>query len=394
MKKLKNFLPPIFLVSVLLPAVLFVFSKQIPGFASSVYNFRNELHILSDVFALVQKDYVEEVQPKRLVGGALNGLLTSLDPYSQFLSKEAYEEIQQDTHGEFVGIGVEVTLRGGLLRVIAPLDGSPAQRAGVKPGDAIIKIDEAVTRDMTLNDAVKKMKGPPGTVVKLSLMHEEAHKLFDVSILREVIKIKSVKEAKRLDDGIGYVRLSAFQENSAKDLEEALNSLQSEGMQGLLLDIRNNAGGLLTAAVEVSELFVPEGQLIVSTRGRNPKKNNEYFSKSKKVFTVKPLVILVNKGSASSSEILAGAIQDFKLGTIVGGKTFGKGSIQSLIPLDDGTAIRMTTSRYYTPAGRLIHEKGIAPDVEVEAGEDKEGTDIPLERAIEVLKELRKNLNA
>ncbi len=352
------------------------------GFSWPLNNIRKELHVFSDVFLLVKKDYVEEVPNKKIMTGALNGMLTVLDPYSQFLSQDAYKELEEDTHGEFGGIGVDISMKEGFLRVIAPLDGSPAERAGVKAGDSVIKIDDAATREMTLNDAAKKLKGAPGSIVRLSLVHEHENKLSEISITREVIKIKSVKEAKLLEDRIGYIRFSAFQENSQKDLEEALKKLQSEGMQGLILDIRNNAGGLLTAAIEVSELFIPEGKLIVSTKGRNPQKNNEYVSKSKKVFSVKPLVILVNKGSASSSEILAGAIQDYRLGTIVGTKTYGKGSIQSLVPLDDGSAIRMTTSRYYTPSGRVIHEKGIVPDVIVEAGE-KDKEDLQLKRAVE-----------
>lgn len=356
-------------------------------FTTPANNFKNELPILSDVMALIQKDYVEESSPKKLVAGALNGMLTSLDPYSQFLSKDTYEELKQDTHGEFGGIGVEVSMKDGLLRVIAPLDDSPAERAGIKAGDMIIKIDDIPTRDMTLNDAVKKMKGTPGTAVKLSLIHEEINKLLEISIPREIIKTKSVKEAKLLEDNIGYVRLSTFQEHSASDLKRAILDLEQKGMRGLILDIRNNAGGLLTSAIEASELFIPKGQPIVSTKGRNPEKSREYLSSAESVFSITPLVILVNKGSASSSEILAGAIQDAKLGTVVGVKTFGKASVQSLIPLNDGTAIRMTTSRYYTPAGRLIHEKGIEPDVIVEAGEEKEGEDISLKRAIEIIKE-------
>ncbi len=356
-------------------------------FAVSAKYSRSELRTISGVFALIQKEYVEEIKSEKLVGGALNGMLTALDPYSQFLSKDAYEELRQDTHGEFGGIGIEVAMRGGLLRVIAPLDGTPADRAGIKSQDVIIKIDDVATRDMTLNDAVKKMKGPAGSIVKLSLMRDGADTLSELSISREVIKIKSIKEAKLLEDHVGYVRFSAFQENSARDLEEALELLLSQGMQGLILDLRNNAGGLLNAAVEVSELLVPNGRLIVSTQGRSAGKNNEYFSKSKNVLPITPLVILVNKGSASASEILAGAVQDLGLGTVVGSKTFGKGSIQSLIPLGDGTAVRMTTSRYHTPAGRVIHEKGITPDVEAEAGEEKEGEDAQLKRAIEVVKE-------
>lgn len=362
------------------PVFLILFSVLFLTAASAAH-FRNEHHLISDVSALIQRNYVEEVPPKKLLTGALNGMLTSLDPYSQLLSRDAYQELEEDTHGEFGGIGIEVAMRDGLLRVIAPLDGSPAERAGLRSGDAIIKIDGVPAHDMTLNDAVKKMKGVPGSVIRLSLMREPENKVVDIPVTREIIKIKSVKEAKLLEGRIGYIRFSAFQENSAKELEQAIRSLESQGMQGLILDIRNNAGGLLTAAVEVAGKFIPEGRLIVSTKGRNPGKNIRYFSGSGHVFSIQPLVILVNQGSASSSEILAGAIQDHRLGTVIGTKTFGKGSVQSLIPLGDGTAIRMTTSRYCTPGGRLIHEKGIVPDLVVEAGGEKE-KDIQLEKAV------------
>ena len=252
--------------------------------------------------SLIESNYVDEVKTSKLVTGALVGMLKSLDPYSYFLDAEAYQELKMDTNGKFDGLGLEVSVKGGFLHVIAPLDGSPAEEAGVKAGDMITKIDEVPTRDMTLNDAVKKMRGAPGSTVKLSLMREGANQLIELSVPRRVVMIKSIKEAKLLEDQIGYVRLSAFQDNSARDLRAAILKLQSEGMSGLILDLRNNAGGLLNSAVSVAEEFVPAGKVIVSTKGRNPKKSQTFVSQAQSPFRIDPWVVLVNKGSASSSD--------------------------------------------------------------------------------------------
>ena len=350
--------------------------------------------VFFNVLLLAKSDYVNEVPTKKLLEGAMNGMLRSLDPYSQFLNAEAYEDLKMDTQGEYAGLGVEISVKGGVLHVIAPLDGSPAEQAGIKAGDAIIKIDDSSTRDISLADAVKKMRGAAGATVKLTILREGDNKVMDILVKRDKVKVKSIREAKLLAGNVGYIRIASFQERSAEDFEEALNSLESQGMTGLILDLRNNAGGLLNSAIEVTEKFIPEGQLIVSTQGRNPKKNTSYLSHNKNPHKPHPLIVLVDKGSASGSEILSGAIQDDHLGTIVGAKTYGKGSVQSLIPLDNGSAIRMTTSRYYTPNGRLIHEIGVIPDVAVEAEGDKKIKDNQLERALAILNEQKAKLLA
>ncbi len=345
------------------------------------------LDLFVDVVALIRSDYVDEVSLDKLFSGALNGMLRSLDPYSQFLDADAYTELKVDTQGEFGGLGLEISVKGGVLHVIAPLDGSPADEAGLKAGDAIMKIDDAPTRDLTLSDAVKRLRGAAGSQVRLTVMREGENNLREFTVKRAVINVKSVKEAHLTAGGAGYVRLTSFQERSAEDLEEALRKLEGEGMAGLVLDVRNNAGGLLNAAVDVTGKFVPKGNLVVSTRGRSASKVTKFISKAKQPRRRYPLVVLVNKGSASGSEILAGAIQDYGYGTIVGTKTFGKASVQTLIPLPDGTAIRITTSKYYTPKGRLLHELGVTPDIVVEEGSSAGGKDPQLDRAFQVLRE-------
>ncbi len=347
----------------------------------------NQSGVFFNLLLLAKSDYVDEVPTKKLLEGAMNGLLRSLDPYSQFLTAEAYEELKMDTQGQYLGIGIEISVKGGALHVIAPLDDTPAERAGIKAGDNIIKINDVSTRDITLADAVKRMRGEPGTIIKLTILREGEDKVMDFLVKRDKIKAKSIKEAKLLTGNVGYIRISAFQERSADDFDAAVKDLEKKQMSGLILDIRNNAGGLLSSAVEVTEKFIPEGKVVVSTKGRNPKKTNIYVSDTKHPYDISPLIVLVDKGSASGAEILAGAIQDYHLGTIVGVKTFGKGSVQSLIPLGDGTAARMTTSRYYTPNGRLIHEIGIMPDIVVEAQGDKSIKDNQLERALTLVNE-------
>ncbi len=348
-----------------------------------------ELDIFYDVLLLVKSNYVDEVPTRKLLEGAMNGLLKSLDPYSQFLNAEAYEDLKTDTQGEYLGIGIEISVKGGVLHVIAPLDGSPAEQAGIKAGDNIIKIDGSSTRDITLADAVKKMRGAPGATVKLTILREGENKVIEFLVKRDKVKVKTIKEAKLLEGHVGYIRISAFQERSAEDFETAMKGLESQQMSGLILDVRNNAGGLLNSAIEITEKFIPQGKVVVSTKGRNSKKNISFLSHTSRPYQVFPLIIMVDRGSASGSEILAGAVQDYHFGKIVGVKTFGKGSVQSLIPLGDGSAVRMTTSRYYTPNGRLIHEVGVMPDVVVEAQEDKSVKDNQLERALALMNELR-----
>lgn len=333
--------------------------------AQSPDDLYEQLELFSDSLSLIRSNYVEQTSSKDLIYGALKGMLKSLDPYSQFLDPEAYNEIKVETEGEFGGLGLEIALQEGVLTVITPLDDSPADRGGVKPGDKIIRIDKAVTRDMSLGDAVKKMRGKPGSLVTLSILREGEGKLIDVKLKRDIIKVQSVKRVQLVDEGakIGYIRLSEFQEKSHLNLEAALNDLEKQGMRGLILDLRNNPGGLLTVAVEVGKKFIPAGKMIVSTKGRIPKQDMEFISNNASVHSGYPIVVLVNGGSASAAEIVAGALQDHRLAIIMGTRTFGKGSVQTVIPLRDGSAVRLTTSKYFTPSGRSIHGEGILPDL-------------------------------
>ncbi len=328
-------------------------------------NFYEDLELFTDALSIIQLDYVEEKTSKDLIYGALKGMLKSLDPHSQFMTPDIYQEVKIETEGEFGGLGIEITIQDELLTIISPIDDTPAHRAGLKAGDRIVKIDGELTRDITLLDAVKKLRGKPGTEVTLSILREKEEKLMDLKVVRDVIKIKSIKEAEILGDDIGYIRLSEFQENTPRDLNRALKQLEDKKIKGLVLDLRNNPGGLLNTAVSVAEHFVPKGELIVYTKGRRENQDIEFRSRGRYAPPSYPVVVLINGGSASGSEILAGAIQDHRQGILLGTKTFGKGSVQTVVPLKDGSAVRLTTSKYYTPKGRMIHEKGIEPDVEV-----------------------------
>lgn len=342
-----------------------------------------ELALFSGVLELVRTDFVDETSAPSLVGAAISGMLHSLDPYSQYLDREAFRELQNANEGRFGGIGLEFSLKDGVLMVIAPLDGTPAALAGLRPGDRILKIDSKLTHDMTLADASRALRGEPGTTVALSVLRESEKSVLDVPVQRARIRVPGVKEARILEPGVGYVRVSSFQRDTARDLREALQRLRGEGATRLILDLRNNPGGPLDAALGTAELFVPAGKILVTTRGRNPSKNSTRTSRAKNPLTFRPLVVLVNKGSASDAEIVAGALKDHALGVLVGTKTYGKGSIQSVIPIGDGTAVRLTTSRYYTPSGAVIHERGIDPDVVVE---EQPGADAPLARALEIVR--------
>lgn len=324
-----------------------------------------EIELFSDAITIVQSDYVEEKEPKKLVYGALEGLLSSLDGYSQFMDPESFGEMEIDTKGEFGGLGVEIGMRDSVLTIIAPIDGTPAEKAGVKAGDRIVKIDGVLTRGIKLNEAVKKLRGRPGAEVQLTILREGENKLMDFTIIRNIIKLKSIKIAKKLEDDIGYIKLVEFQQKTSGELEKKLSALTKEGMKGLILDLRNNPGGLLDVSYEVADRFLPEGKTVVSLKGRMEEQNKEYKSTGEKSFVDFPMVVLVNEGSASASEIVAGAIQDNKRGIILGTKSFGKGSVQTVIPLKDGSAVKLTTAAYYTPSGRSIKDEGIIPDVEV-----------------------------
>lgn len=346
-----------------------------------------QMELFSDAFVDIQSDYVEEKSPKDLIYGALKGMLSSLDPHSQFLTPNEYKELREETKGEFGGLGMEITIKDGLLTIVTPLEDTPAWRVGVKPGDRIVKIDGEPTRDITLLGAMRKLRGKPGTEVSITVLREPAKEFLDFKITRDIIKIKDIKDVLILEDKIGFIRLVEFRENTPQDFEKELKRLIKEGCDSLILDLRNNPGGLLDVAVKITQLFLEPNRLIVSTRGRKKNQNIEFKSKYPSPFLDISLVILVNSGSASGSEIVSGCLQDYRRAIILGEKTFGKGSVQTLIPLSDGSALRLTTSKYFTPKEREIHSKGISPDIIIEEREieiePKEKSEDVFERLLE-----------
>jgi carboxyl-terminal processing protease len=358
-----------------------------------------QLRLFTEVLSIVQNQYVDEVPPKELIYSAIKGTLRGLDSHSAFLDPESYREMQVETSGSFGGLGIEISLRDDVLTVVSPIEGTPAYRAGLQPGDRIVKIDGLVTKDMQLPDAVKRMRGKPGTKVMITVVREGWTEPKDIEITREQIHVQSVR-SHDLGGGIGYIKLRQFQEHTGSDLEAALDRLTKAGMKGLVLDLRGNPGGLLTSAVEVTEKFVDDGKLVVYTEGRVRNQNMRFAAHAKKPRSTLPMVILVNQGSASASEIVAGALQDYGRAIVVGTQTFGKGSVQTIIPLSDGAGLRLTTAKYFTPKGRTIHGKGIAPDIIVELPKDPEGKpklpsldpmedlkkDVQLQRALDVIK--------
>lgn len=331
-----------------------------------------ELELLADVFTIVEKSYVKEVSIKDLIHGALRGIMDTLDAHSQFLGEEEYKEMKIETKGKFGGLGIEITLKDKILTIVAPLHDTPAFKAGLKSGDRIVKIDGESTKNITLNESVKKLRGDPGTEINLTILRENKKEFMEFTIKRAFIKLESVVDTSIIAEGIGYSHIIQFQERTAEDLEEALKSLKPESLEGFILDLRNNPGGLLQDAVEVSELFIPAPKMIVTTKGRLSDQNQEYPSENDKALVDVPLIILINEGSASGSEIVAGAIKDWNRGKLVGIKTFGKGSVQSVLPLRDGSALKLTTALYYTPEGTNINEVGISPDIEINITEEQE----------------------
>ncbi len=325
------------------------------------------IKLYTDTLSLVQKNYVEKVSVKKLVYGSIKGMLSDLDPHSSFMPPDMFKEMQVETSGSFGGLGIEITIRDGVLTVVSPIEDTPAFRAGIKAGDRIIKINGELTKDMTLMEAVKKMRGPKGTKITISIMRKGLSSLLDVKIIRDIIKVVSVK-SRMLTDNIAYIRLTQFQSRTYADLNRRMKELKEKHqIKGLVLDLRNNPGGLLQQAVKVSDYFLKSG-LIVYTDGRINKQNMSYKAYDDGTEGDYPIVILVNGGSASASEIVAGALQDHKRALVMGTQTFGKGSVQTIIPLEDGSAVRLTTALYYTPSGRSIQAKGIEPDIVVEAG--------------------------
>ena len=333
----------------------------------------DELKVFTEVLSHIQNKYVEEVDVDQLMEGAVRGMIDTLDPHSNFMKKESYQDLKVDTKGEFGGLGIQIGVRDRRLVVISPIEDTPAFRAGIESGDHIVEVDGEPTKDMTISESVDMMRGPKGTDVVLTIIRDEdlANPL-KITITRDIIKIKSVR-SRMLEPGIGYIRVTQFQERSGSDLRDQLGELVSDGMEALVLDLRNNPGGLLTAAVEISEQFLEEGQMVVYIQGREGQRDEYYAHSSRR--TNFPIVVLVNEGSASASEIVSGALQDLGRAVIMGTITFGKGSVQTILPLSDESGLRLTTAKYYTPSGRSIQNTGITPDIVVELRADQEISD-------------------
>ena len=323
------------------------------------------IEIFTEVLRQIEKSYVEPQEPQELIYGAIKGMVHNLDPHSSFMTKEEYRELMLETKGSFTGIGVEITVKDNVLTVVSPIEGTPAYKVGMKAGDKIIKIENTRTKDMTLMEAVKKIRGPKGTKVNLTIMREGEAKPLEFSITRGVIPLISVRQY-FLTPEIGYVRISNFQSKTVKDLSEALEEMEKgREIKGLVLDLRNNPGGLLSQAIEVSDLFLNSG-LIVSTKGRVSSQNITATAHTDKKPRTYPIIALINSGSASAAEIVAGALQDNKRALVLGTRSFGKGSVQTILPLSDGSGLRLTTARYYTPSGKSIQSSGIVPDIELD----------------------------
>ena len=334
-----------------------------------------ELQLFAQVFEQIRAAYVEEIDDKTLIENAITGLLGELDPHSAFLKEDTYRDLQEHTSGEFGGIGIEVGMEDGFIKVISPIDNTPASRAGVESGDLIIKLDNNAVQGMNLEDALDLMRGDKGTPLTLTIARENLPKPLIITLIREIIKTTSVRH-KTLEEGFGYIRIAQFQANTGKEFRQSIQALLKEKkpLKGLVLDLRNNPGGLLPASVEVVDAMLDEG-LIVYTEGRAPSSNTRFSAQAGELLQGTPLVVLINAGSASASEIVAGAIQDHHRGVIMGTSSFGKGSVQNILPLSDGRAIKLTTARYFTPNGRSIQAEGIQPDIVVERAEiQRQGT--------------------
>ncbi len=341
----------------------------------------DELRAFAEVFGAIKSSYVEPVEDKKLITEAISGMLTGLDPHSAYLDQDAFRELQVGTQGEFGGLGIEVGMEEGFVKVVSPIEDTPAFRAGLKPGDFIIKIDDTSVKGMNLNDAVKRMRGKPRTTIRLTILRKGEANPFEVTLTRDVIRVQSVK-SKLIEPGYGWIRVSQFQEHTGENLVKHLEGLYKNGLlKGLILDLRNDPGGLLNGAVGISSAFLPPRVLVVSTDGRTEDakrkfiaapedylrgNRDDYLKNLPAAIKTVPMVVLVNGGSASASEIVAGALQDHKRATLLGTATFGKGSVQTILPLGNNTAIKLTTARYYTPSGRSIQAKGIVPDIVIE----------------------------
>ena len=381
--KLKNYL----IINVFI-AILVFFNASIKSYSQDTDEFYEKIDLFSEVLEKIQKDYVEEVDQVEAMDSAINGLLQSLDPYSAYMNPEIFNESQTETSGEFGGLGIEVSMESGLVKVITPMDGTPAARAGVKAGDYIVKINGEQVRGKTLMEAVNLMRGPVGSPINITIRRKGLRSAKNIKIIREIIEIKSVV-AEQIENKIGYLRLRAFNENSSSQLKKEISKIEkNKDLVGYILDLRNNPGGLLSQAIRISDFFLVDGE-IVSTKGRKTRENRKYFANKGDRINGKPLIVLINYGSASASEIVAGALQDHKRAILIGEATYGKGSVQSIIQLKNRGAIRLTVSKYYLPSGKSISEVGVIPDIKVEEiGEEfsiNTTTDNQLNYAVDLL---------
>ena len=340
------------------------------AYSASDDDIYKKIDLFSEVLDKINKEYVEDINQSEVMDAAINGVLQSLDPYSAYMSPESFENMQTETSGEFGGLGIEVSMEAGVVKVISPIDGSPADEVGVKAGDYIVKINEHQVQGKTLTEAVDLMRGPVGSDIEITVRRKGVKKAIVFKITREIIKIQSVK-SKKINDNIGYIRLTAFNENSSTQIKKKVNEFtKDKKIKGYILDLRNNPGGLLSQAIKISDFFLTNGE-IVSTKSRKESENRRWFANKGDIINGKVLIVLINYGSASASEIVAGALKDNKRAILLGENTYGKGSVQSIIHLKNNGAIRLTISKYYLPSGKSISEVGITPDIEVAEGDDE-----------------------
>ncbi len=382
--KIKNILKYILIITTVL-----MINPLNKVYAQNIDKLYEKIDLFSEVLEKIQNEYVDDVDQAEAMDAAINGLLQSLDPYSAYMNEEIFEESQTETSGEFGGLGIEVTMESGVIKVIAPIDGTPASKAGVKSGDYIVKINNDQVRGKTLMEAVNLMRGPVGSTIEITVRRKGLKKAKIFKITREIIEIRSVV-SEIVDNKVGYLRLRAFNVNSSNQLSKEISKIKkNKKLKGYILDLRNNPGGLLSQAIEISDFFLNDGE-IVSTKGRKNRENRKFFANDGDKINGKPLIVLINNGSASASEIVAGALQDQKRAILLGETTFGKGSVQSIIPLKNKGAIRLTVSKYYLPSGKSISEVGVVPDIKVEEENEEfvinTSTDNQLNYAVNLLK--------
>ena len=376
-KTILNFLTFIF--------ILFLFNQKVISSENEIYE---KIDVFGEVLEKINKEYVDEINQSDSMDSAINGLLQSLDPYSGYMSPEIFNEMQTETSGEFGGLGIEVTMESGVVKVISPIDDTPASRAGIKAGDYIVKINDTQVQGKSLSEAVELMRGPVGSAIELTIRRRGEKKALTFNVTREIIQIKSVK-AELLEKNIGYIRLTSFNENSAGQIKKEINKFEkNKNLKSYILDLRNNPGGLLSQAIKISDFFLDNGE-IVSTKSRKQSENRKWFAKKGDLTKGKTILVLINYGSASASEIVAGALKDHKRAILIGENSYGKGSVQSIIPLKNKGAIRLTVAKYYLPSGKSISEVGVSPDIEIDETSDdfkiKTETDNQLNYAIKLL---------